>query len=78
MTLLIIYLVGCVVAYGFTRWLIKKSTKIGVKYTVSDRRFNLLISIFSWATALVVGVIFILDWFIEYFMDYKNDTPAKW
>ncbi len=70
--LFVIWITGSIIAYFLHRW----SWKVGPKpntYTISDRKFNLILSaVLSWVWAITS----ILAYFVE--RDVSNKKEAKW
>lgn len=69
MIYILIYLVGCVTSYLMGRKL-GKLISFDNKWTKGDRVFFLFLSIFSWLTALVVGMYLLIM--------SDNDEEASW
>lgn len=73
MTILIIgvYLVGCVVAYFFMKWCVKKDNE-GEEWTIGDRRWVLPRAFLSWIAVLVAAMAYPLS------KGANDHKPAKW
>jgi hypothetical protein len=67
---LVIYLIGCVCAYKYTKFnIINRSYHR--EWTKEDRTFSIVLSCFSWVTVCAMGIVHGVESII-------NDEKAEW
>jgi hypothetical protein len=69
--LLVIYLVGCLIAYPLTKQYFTLHKQKDRVWTVGDRRTTLGLCVFSWFTVVAVGGVLIIEML-------DSDEPAGW